>query len=216
MNAPDGARTGALILFTQRTMFTYLITLLLSASASSSVLIVGDSQAGNTGWGGAIDAVLEADGLEVDRYSFPGYSNRRLNNEVRRIQGLPDYDVVILISGDNDSTDQTSYLEDSLQTLGAHGASVYYSLPMNRTVIGNMNLFRVIFPSHDVTPTFWVEGDGAEWFAGYREHLRFVAQGSAMLIDPEQIAIANEINIPVFPDGIHIPRRFALELAQHL
>lgn len=187
------------------------------ACSGSNVLILGDSQASHVSWGGAIQDTLESCGAEVERQSYTGYNTSRL------LALAPDngnnYNIVVLITGDNDNN-RTYHIDSAIELvhqLQTDSNTVYYSIPYLRTPIASMSRAQRVFPAIEGGDSgYWVEGERAEAHMYYRELFKdsIREHTEAMILDLHKLAIVCDEHVPDFPDGIHIPYRFALDIAE--
>lgn len=201
------------------------------ACINTDVLIIGDSQAGRWTWGGALEEEFVECGADVSRYSFPGWSNERLWSFVQGEENserygifpghINQYEIVILIGGDNDiPSDRSEHVVSMINHFESTGASVYYSILPPATEIADMDRAARVFPylqgSEDTR--YWFNDGLYEEKMIYRETLRSIIYHltDAHVLDIVEIAEENGIDIPKFPDGIHIPYSFAQELAGNL
>lgn len=213
----------------------FILSFLLAfACTNTDVLIVGDSQAGEWVWGGALEEEFFECGAGVDRYSMPGWNSSRIlsfvqgEENVERYGIFPGhvsrYEVVIIISGDNDIhvTDEEAQLEAVIEMIQyfeeAGAGEVFFSIPPPATVIGNMQIAAESF--------HYLEGseDRRHWFRSglyeekmvYRESLRslILNETGAHVWDLVEIAENCNVRFPRFPDGVHIDYHFAQDLAE--
>ena len=207
----------------------YIAMILLSFACSNlNLLILGDSQASERSWGGALRDEFQSCGSSVDLYYLNGWNNSRIwefiqgeeiSDTFGRFPGhVSRYEIVILIGGDND-VGTGDYTEEVIEMINYFdnnsSTSVFYSILPPATIIGDLNHASSRFPRYEINDEhYWFTNGFYQRRNSYREKLiSAINFTNANVIDIVEIADSAEITIPNFRDGIHIPynvgKRFA-------